>query len=115
MNINKLDVINAANDVGEWYINEELNLAYFSVFASDSVLSDTSTDVDNDPWSSMDALTSLHVPVKLSLKMYQDVSDMQESVFMVPVRRKGQKLILFEKIKSELMPREDSESENESP
>ena len=38
--INKLDVNNATDDVGEWYINEELNLAYFSVFASDSVPSE---------------------------------------------------------------------------
>ena len=60
--INKLDVNNTTDDVGDWYINEELNLAYFFVFASDSVLSDTSTDVDNDLWSVMDALTSLHVP-----------------------------------------------------
>ena len=36
-NINKLDVNNTVNDVGGRYINEELNLAYFSVFASDSV------------------------------------------------------------------------------
>jgi len=85
------------------------------VFASDSVPSDTSTEVDNDPWSVMDALTSLHVPMKSSLKTYQDVDDAQESVFMVPVRRKGQKPILFKRIKSELMSREDSESENESP
>ena len=35
--INKLDVNNTADDVGEWYINEELNLAYFFEFASDSV------------------------------------------------------------------------------
>ena len=73
--INKLDVNNTADDVGEWYINEELNLAYFSVFASDSVPSDTSTEVDNDPWSVMDVLTSLHVPMKSSLKTYQDVGD----------------------------------------
>ena len=33
--VNKLDVNNIANDVGEWYINEELDLAYFSVFAYD--------------------------------------------------------------------------------
>ena len=46
--INKLNVNNTAKDVGEWYINEELDLAYFSVFASDSVPSDTSTDVDDD-------------------------------------------------------------------
>jgi len=29
MSINKLDINNLANDVGEWYINEELDLAYF--------------------------------------------------------------------------------------
>ena len=27
--INRLNVNNTAHDVGEWYINEELNLAYF--------------------------------------------------------------------------------------
>jgi len=115
MSINKLDVNNNADDVAEWYINEKLDLTYFSVFASDSVSSDTSTDVDNDPWSAMDALTSLHVPMKSSLKTYQDVGDVQESVFMIPARRKGQKSILFGRIKSELMSREDLESENESP
>jgi len=59
------------------------------VFASDSVLSDTSTEVDNDPWSAMDTLTSLHVPMKSSFKTYQDVGDAHESVFMVPARREG--------------------------
>ena len=49
--INKLDVNNTANDVGEWYINEELDLVYLSVFASNSVPSDTSTDISDDPWS----------------------------------------------------------------
>jgi len=29
MSVNKLDVNNIANDVGEWYINEELDLTYF--------------------------------------------------------------------------------------
>ena len=113
--INKLDVNNTADDVGGWYINEELKLVYFSVFASDSVPSDTSTEVDNDPWSAMDALTSLHVLMKSSLKMFQDVGGMQKSVFMVPARRRGQKPILLERIKSELIPRKDSESENKSP
>ena len=47
--INKLDVNNTANDVGEWYINKELDLSYFSMFASDFVPSDTSTDVGDDP------------------------------------------------------------------
>ena len=46
--INKLDVNNTANDVGEWYINEELDLTYFSVVSSDSVPSDTITDVGDD-------------------------------------------------------------------
>ena len=48
--INKLDANNTTNGVGEWYINEELDLAYFSMFASDFVPSDTSTDIDDDPW-----------------------------------------------------------------
>ena len=61
--IDKLGVDDTTDDVGRWYINEELNLAYSSVFASDSVPSDTSTEVDDDLWSAMDALTSLHVPV----------------------------------------------------
>ena len=39
ISINKLDVNNTANDVGEWYINEDFDLAYFSVFASDSMSS----------------------------------------------------------------------------
>jgi len=71
--INKLDVNNPANDISEWYINEELDLDYFSIFASDSVPSDTSTDVNYDPRSAIGALTSLHVPVRLSLTAYQGV------------------------------------------
>ena len=63
MSINKLNVNNTANDVGEWYINEELDLAYFSVFASDFVSLDTSTNVDDEPCSAIDALTSLYLPV----------------------------------------------------
>jgi len=59
--VNKFDVNNTVNDVGKWYINEELDLANFSIFASDFVPSDTSTDVGDEPWSAIDALTSLHV------------------------------------------------------
>jgi len=59
MSVNELYVNNTANDESEWYINEELDLAYFSVFASDFVPSDTSTDVNDDPWSAINALTSL--------------------------------------------------------
>ena len=43
------------------------------------------------------------------------MSVMHESVFMVLARRKDQKPILFRRIASELMSREDSKSENESP
>jgi len=49
MSTNKFDINNTADDVGEWYINEELDLAYLSVFASDFILSDTSTDIGDDP------------------------------------------------------------------
>ena len=46
--INKLTVNNTANNVGELFINKELDFAYFSVFAYDFVPSDTTTDVDDD-------------------------------------------------------------------
>jgi len=113
--INELDVNNPANDVGEWYINEELDLAYFSVFASDSMPLDTSTDVEDDPWSAIESLISLHVPVKSSLMVYQDVGDAQGLLFMVPARCKGQRPILFGRVESKSMTREDSESNDESP
>ena len=70
-------------------INEELDLAYFFVFASDSVSSDTSTDVDDDPWSPIDALTSLHAPVRSSLTACQNVSDVQGTFLEIPARHKG--------------------------
>ena len=89
--------ITPANNVGEWYINKELDLAYFSVFAFDSMSSDTSTYVDDDHWSAINTLISLHVPVRSSLTVYQSLSDAQESFFEVPVRHKGQKLILLQK------------------
>ena len=113
MSTNKLDVNNLSNDVGEWYINEELDLAYFSGSASDSVPSDSSTDVDDDPWSAIDAPTSLHVPVRSSLMVYQGVNDAQGSLFMVLERRKGQKSILFERVKARSMTQESSESDDE--
>jgi len=115
MSTNKLDVNNTVDDVGEWQINKELDLAYFSAFASDSIPSDTSTDVDDDPWSAIDALTSLHVPMKSSLTACQGVIEAHKSLFKVLARCKSQKSILFERAESELIPREDSKSENESP
>ena len=85
------------------------------MFASDSAPSDTSTEVDDDLWSAIDALTSLHVPVKSSFETCRNVGDAQQSIFMVPARRKGQRLILFRRIDSEPMNHEESESEQESP
>ena len=49
MSIDKLDVDTTADVEGEWFINEDLDLAYFSTFTSDSVPSDTSTDINSDP------------------------------------------------------------------
>jgi len=60
------------------------------VFASDSVPSDTGTDADDDPWSAIDALTSLYVPVRSSLTVYQSVNDAQGSSFEVPARGKAE-------------------------
>jgi len=41
------------------------------MLASNFVSSDTSTDVDNDPWSAIDVLTSLHAPVRSSLMVHE--------------------------------------------
>ena len=46
--VEKLNFDTTINIEGEWFINENLDLVYFSVFASYSVSSDTSTDVDGD-------------------------------------------------------------------
>ena len=62
--INKLDFNTTYNVEDEWFINENLDLTYFSTFTSDFVTSNTSTDVSSDPWSGMDALTSLCSPIK---------------------------------------------------
>jgi len=48
MSIDKLDFDTIANVESELFINEDLDLAYFSTFALDSVPSDTSTDVGSD-------------------------------------------------------------------
>ena len=85
------------------------------MFASYSVPSDTSTDVGDDPRSAIDALTSLHVPVRSSHTIYQSISDVQGSFYEVPTRRKGQKLILFGRVECKPTTYEDSKSETELP
>ena len=56
MSIDKLDFNNTANVEGEWFINENLDLTYLSSLASDSIPSDTSTDVESNHVSAMHAL-----------------------------------------------------------
>jgi len=45
------------------------------MLASDSILSDASPNVDNDPLSIIDALTSLHVPIRLYLMVHKITND----------------------------------------
>ena len=45
MSIDKLDLNNITNDVSEWFNNKDLESVYLSMLASDSVLSDTSTNI----------------------------------------------------------------------
>jgi len=91
MSIDKLDFNNTANNVGEWSISENFDLAYLSALASDSVSSDTSTDVNSDPLSTIDVLTSLHAPVRSSFMVHEKTSDAQGAFFEVPTKHKGQK------------------------
>ena len=75
MNIDKLDFNNTVNDEGKWFINENLDLAYLSTLASDSVPSDTSTDIDSNPMTAIDALIPLHAPIKSSFMVHEKTSD----------------------------------------
>jgi len=75
MSIDKLNFNNTANVEGEWFISENLNLAYHSALASDSVPSNTSTNIDSVPLSVIDVLTSLYAPVRSSLMVHEKTSD----------------------------------------
>ena len=111
----KLNVDTTADVEGEWFINKDLDLAYFSVFALNSMSSDTSTDVDSDPWSAMNLLTSLCAPMKSSLLVCKKVGDALNDFFEVPVKRRGQKPILFGQIETEPIVCESSGGDAESP
>ena len=78
-----------ANVKCEWFINEDLDLAYFSMFASDSVLSDINTDMDSDPWSAINTLTSLRAPIKSSLLIREKIGGTHNVFFEVPAKRRG--------------------------
>ena len=71
------------------------DLVYYSAFASNSVPSNTSTDVDSDQWPTVDALKSLRVPIKSSFIVREKTSDAQGAFFEVPAKCKDQKSILF--------------------
>jgi len=90
-------------------------LDYLSRLASNSVPSDTITDVDNDPLFAIDALTSLHALIRSSFMVHDKTSDAQGAFFEVPSKYKGQKSILFERIKSGPMTCGSSEDDFDSP
>ena len=100
MSIDKLNFDTIANVEGEQFINENLDLAYFSAFASDSVPSNTNTDIDSDAWSAMNALTSLRAPVKSTLMGREKIRDAYNALFEVLAKWKGQKPTLFGRIES---------------
>ena len=79
--IDELNFNTTANVEGEWFINGNLNFAYFFAFASDSAPSDTSTNVDSDPWSAMNVLTLLRAPIKSSL-MVRERSETHTMLFL---------------------------------
>jgi len=75
-----------ANVESEWFINKDLDFAYFSTIALDVVPSDTSTDVGRDPWSIVNALTSLHAPTKSSLLVREKIGSAHNALFEVPAK-----------------------------
>ena len=85
------------------------------MLASNSVSSDTITDVDNDSLFAIDALTSLHALIRSSFMIHDKASDAQGAFFEVPAKHKDQKSILFGRFESEPMTHEISEDDFESP
>ena len=85
--IDKLDFNNTANVEGEWSINENLDLAYLYALASDYVPSDFSIDINSDILSTIDALTSLHTPIRSSFIVHEKTSDAQGAFFEVPAKQ----------------------------
>ena len=71
--------------------------------------------MDSSQWSVVDALTSLHAPIKSSFMVRKKTSDAQGTFFEVPAKRKGQKPILFRRTESEPVTRESSKDDPESP
>jgi len=106
---------NTADCVGEWFINENLDLAYLSVVASESIPSGTSTDVDSDPMMAMYALTLLHTPLRFSFMVREERSDARGAFFEVPAKHEGQKPILFGRVKPGPTIREVSKVVDEPP
>jgi len=91
MSIDKYSFNTTANVKGEWFINENLDFSYFSAFAPDSVPSDTSTNVNSDLWSAMNALTSFCEPIKSSFMVREKIGDTHNTLFEVPAKQKGVK------------------------
>jgi len=111
MSIDKLNFNNTINVEDEWFINENLDLAYLSTLTSDSVPSHTSTDIDSDLVYSMHALTSLHVLIRSSFMTHEKASDALGAFFKVPAKYTAQKTILFGRIESESMTSESLEGD----
>jgi len=87
--IDKFDFDTTANVENDWFINEDLDLAYLFAFVFDSTPLDTSTDMDNDLWSAMNALTSLRTPIKSSLLVHEKIGGAHNALFKIPAKRKG--------------------------
>ena len=115
MSIDKLDFNTNANVEGEWFINKKSRFGLFFTFPSDSVLSDTSSDVDSDSWSAIDPLTLLCASIKSSFMVHEKIGDVCKALFEVPAKRKSQKPSIFGRIESEPIACESSGYGSESP
>ena len=112
--IDNLDFNNTANDEGEWFINEDLNLTYFFALTSDYLPSNISTDIDSDHVSAIHTLTSLHASIRSFFMVLERASEAHGSFFKVPVKYEGQKSILFGRVESKLITRKSLKDGSES-
>src|SRR4051812_15803534 len=82
-----LDDINdsaTADETGGWYINQNCSLDFLYEHVSNPSLG-IGTGENSDPCLSLEALTSLHVPLMSSLVTVKLVEDIKGTFFKVPI------------------------------
>lgn len=107
--LGKFSVTDVVDEAGDWVINEDIDIAYMPVVASNSLPSYTNTEVDR--LFELETLITFHLPIQSSLISHSEIVVDKNAIFEVPARQSNQRPIVFENVKTQF--RQDSDSEND--